>query len=366
MNINLSGHLIGTLMKITCVILISNGIKVSPSKPLFHFGVTDFSTVVETATFIDKSLLIREVFRHNFVLVTTPRFFGKSTNIDMLKKFMEIEIDSNGNPKSQGNMLMKPVKDTNNYNLFVANKLQITEHSTVMSEHFGKYPVIHVDLKCREVITSYEDAVTFCKNVVHKSFEQHRYLIRSQKLSDVEKETCYIWCDERSFKNYTTDNVTLGLKTLSTYLYKHFGRRKCFVLIDEYDNLIIRSTIKVLDKVELRRIIRLNVGIVSTLINNNDIYVNRGLITGVSYVAGVYLSTIHNVTICRFLEHHRFVDYFGVTVVEADRIFARPELKLNQSCVANVTLSGYVSRMGKRMYSLYTVLQFVHTHSSRP
>lgn len=367
MNINFNGYIRGKFVKIICVIILSICVKVSPSKPLFHFGVTDFSKVVETASFIDKSLLIKEVFRYNFVLVTTPRFFGKSTNIDMLKKFFEIETDSNGNPKSQVNTLMNPAKGTNNYGLFMANKLEITNHSNIMSEHFGKYPVVHVDLKYRrEIITNFSDAVEFCKNVVHKSFDQHRYLMTSEKLSDVEKQTCCTWCDESSYKNYTVDDVTHGLKTLSKYLYKHFDRRKCFVLIDEYDNLIIHSMVKVTDKIELRRIIRLNVGIVSTLINNNDKYVDRGLITGVSYVAGVYLSTIPNVTVCRFLEFHRLVDYFGVTLDEADGLVTRPDLKLNPSCLANVTLSGYVSRMGKRMYSLYNVLQFVNTYSGKP
>lgn len=349
------------LIIVIYALIIEDYTMVSTTRPLFHFGVADFSTVVETVAYIDKSLLMKEFLRYKFLLVTTPRYFGKSTNIDMMKRFFEIEVDCEGNPKSKGLVLRKRVDDTKNYELFVANNLEITEHSNVMSEHFGKHPVVHADLKCTEVITSYDGAVKFLKHAVHRSFVQHGYLTKSDELSDSEKLTCEMWCSERNYTNYTVHDVIVGLMTLSKYLYKHFGKRKCVVLIDEYDNLIIRSTIKVFDKAELRRIIRLNVGIVSAVVRNNARYVDRGVITGVSYVAGVYLSGVSNVAVCRFLESHRFVDYFGVTLAEIDRLFEKPEL--NRTSVAYSSLSGYVSKWGKRIYSFHSVLQILHTQS---
>jgi hypothetical protein len=49
-------------------------------------------------------------------LVTAPRRFGKSINLDMLKRFLCIECDETGNRKTRVKET-EPVKDTDNYRL---------------------------------------------------------------------------------------------------------------------------------------------------------------------------------------------------------------------------------------------------------
>ena len=50
--------------------------------------------VTESSIFVDKSLFIKEIINNKdeVTLITMPRRWGKSSNLDMLKKFLEIQI----------------------------------------------------------------------------------------------------------------------------------------------------------------------------------------------------------------------------------------------------------------------------------
>jgi hypothetical protein len=49
--------------------------------------------------FVDKTVLIRAIFEDtNAVLITAPSHFGKSTDLNMLKHFLEIQVKKNGEP----------------------------------------------------------------------------------------------------------------------------------------------------------------------------------------------------------------------------------------------------------------------------
>jgi len=53
-------------------------------------GTSDFSTFINSGTFIDKSLFIMEfmIYGKQATLITRPRRFGKSTNLLMLHTFL--------------------------------------------------------------------------------------------------------------------------------------------------------------------------------------------------------------------------------------------------------------------------------------
>ena len=55
--------------------------------------------VEESSIFIDKAMLIKEFMDHSaqVLLITCPRRWSKSINMDMIKTFFEIEADTNGN-----------------------------------------------------------------------------------------------------------------------------------------------------------------------------------------------------------------------------------------------------------------------------
>ena len=62
-------------------------------------GSDDFKNLVKSGQYVDKSLFIKDVINDEFQvpLITRPRRWGKSSNISMLKTFLEIEVDEYGN-----------------------------------------------------------------------------------------------------------------------------------------------------------------------------------------------------------------------------------------------------------------------------
>ncbi len=64
-----------------------------------------FKALVTKDYFIDKSLLIRDIIEGDtdHILITRPRRWGKTLNMDMLKTFLEIEVNKNGDIKLQKN-----------------------------------------------------------------------------------------------------------------------------------------------------------------------------------------------------------------------------------------------------------------------
>ena len=182
----------------------------------------------------------------NSYLVTAPRRFGKSINVDMLALFLKIEVDDSGNRLTKSK-LNEPVHDTENYRLFTndipklpGRKLKISEEVKIMDEHLGKYPVIFINFKSAAV-TSYDRAISECKRVTRECFLEHEYLCLSSKLNAREKADFEKWCDDDDyrFKSCEKSRILEGFKLLSSCLFKHFNH-KCFVIVDEYDSISCR------------------------------------------------------------------------------------------------------------------------------
>ena len=71
----------------------------------FTASPNTFRDLVTTSdNFIDKSELIEELehFYSNSVVITRPHGWGKTLNIDMIKSFYEIDLDSNGEYRANG------------------------------------------------------------------------------------------------------------------------------------------------------------------------------------------------------------------------------------------------------------------------
>ncbi|MBX9889944.1 MAG: ATP-binding protein [Amoebophilaceae bacterium] len=69
--------------------------------PKIMVGTDDFKKLLlNSDVFVDKSLLIKGLLEDSgeIILITRPRRWGKTINMDMVRRFLEIEIDPQGNP----------------------------------------------------------------------------------------------------------------------------------------------------------------------------------------------------------------------------------------------------------------------------
>uniref|UniRef100_A0A2S2N7P5 AAA-ATPase-like domain-containing protein n=1 Tax=Schizaphis graminum TaxID=13262 RepID=A0A2S2N7P5_SCHGA len=291
---------------------------------VFNFSSSDFPKILQTTGFVDKTLMIKEVFRNKNIkgtVITAPRKYGKSTNLTMLKYFLEIQVDSLGKPITKAKS-GKPIIDTSNYELF--KTLKISKEAKIMNEHFGKHPVMYANFKTENVINSYSSVIEGYKEIVHKSFELHKYLQISNKLSNEQRKMSKLWCGSASYKKIDCNEVSLGLRSLCKFLTKHYNK-PCFVLIDELDSLTITGIIAETLVTDYKNIFVFLKQILAFLKNNK--YVYRAFVTGKSVynIHGLVPSCIE---IQPFSNFHGFTDFFGLTNNELEYLFKKPEFKV--------------------------------------
>ena len=180
-------------------------------------GFEDFKRILdEDMYYVDKSLMIQELidYKGNVNLYMRPRRFGKTLNLSMLRRFFEDERDESAEKIENG---------------YLFDHLKIRECGEAYMSYQGKYPVIDISLKAARQPT-YEMAVASMKDEIAKEFKRHRYLLRSEKLTEG---------DRRRFMdvmNYEAEAVEYAkaLEFLSACLAQYHGSRT-IILIDEYD-----------------------------------------------------------------------------------------------------------------------------------
>lgn len=180
-------------------------------------GIENFEKI-RTGNFyyVDKTGLIRDLLLNwgEVNLFTRPRRFGKSLNMSMLKAFLEIGCKKE---------------------LFEG--LEISKEAELCEEYMGKFPVIHISLKGVNG-NDYELARSMMCSIIGAEALRFQFLTESDKLSAKDKGLYdqLTAVDKTNQENFRmSDPVLLGsLKTLSSLLYKHYGR-KVIMLIDEYD-----------------------------------------------------------------------------------------------------------------------------------
>ncbi|MEM7055418.1 MAG: AAA family ATPase, partial [Bacteroidota bacterium] len=66
-------------------------------KPQIHTGTDSFAELLsENNVFVDKSMFIQEFLEESggkVALITLPRRWGKTLNMDMLRRFLSLEVD---------------------------------------------------------------------------------------------------------------------------------------------------------------------------------------------------------------------------------------------------------------------------------
>ena len=197
-----------------------------------------FPSIARTPFFVDKSTLIETFFeRECVVLITAPRRFGKSTNMDMIKCFSEIVVDSNGT--------RIPRNETENYRVFSDSSLNLSVYDpnpkSFFNRHFGQYPVIYIDFKSLSG-RSYGSFINSFKIIIYQAYATHGYLLQSSKLNDNDKNMFREFYNNDTLMNINDELLEVSITFLTEYLNIHFNKR-IIVLIDEYDCLLYTSTI---------------------------------------------------------------------------------------------------------------------------
>ena len=172
-------------------------------------GKQRYDRIIENNLFyIDKTMFIKEWWENqdDVTLITRPRRFGKTLNMDMLKCFFSNEYKDRGD-LFEGLDIWKEEK---------YRKIQ------------GTYPVIFLSFaKIKQ--NTYEDAVAGIKRIICDEIQKYIFLKDWDGLAEEEKT---------NLKNitYGMDDVTAqeAIASLSNYLSRYYGK-DVIILLDEYD-----------------------------------------------------------------------------------------------------------------------------------
>lgn len=172
-------------------------------------GKQSFEDIIQSNCFyIDKTSLIKEWWESedDITLITRPRRFGKTLNMDMLKCFFSNQY------RDQGQLF-------EGLNIWKEEKYQQLQ---------GTYPVIYLSFADVKQ-TNYKDAVLKIKKIITDVYQQYIELAGWEGLTEVQV---------RQFQSVDPymDDVTAqcALKDLSGYLYRYY-EKKVIIFLDEFD-----------------------------------------------------------------------------------------------------------------------------------
>ena len=246
--------------------------------------------------YVDKTMFIKELLQNwgEVNLFTRPRRFGKTLNMSMLKCFFEI----GGDPT-----------------LF--DGLKIMQEKELCEQYMGKFPVISISLKSVDG-RSFESAAAALKTVIGNEALKFHFLLHSEKLSDMEKESYQrlikVGAESRAIYDMTEDVAAAGLKTLSHLLSKHYDQ-KVILLIDEYD-VSLDKAFQADYYDEMVNLIRNLLG--NVLKTNDSLYF--AVLTGCLNISKESIFTGLNNLKVHTISDVRYDEYFGFTNTDVNEM----------------------------------------------
>lgn len=293
---------------------------------LLPIGVDSFEKMITGGYyFVDKSLLIKHIhdLEGEVKLITRPRRFGKTLNMDMIRHFYAMD----GKDLFDG--------------------LKIWENKAFVKEHYHKYPVIFVtfrdvkDLTWDEARVSLEDLLNDLAADVLSRIESSDFGIERIK----EK---YLGKKAKTYKR------TLMDLTKALYLYY---KRKVILLIDEYDVPIEAAYIYSDNDPEYyENMVSFMRTLLTSALKGNP-YLEFAVITGVHRVAKESLfSSLNNVAVYTVL-HREMATRYGFTEDEVYEFLKYYDLEGDMDAVRD-WYNGYVFGKTDGIYNPWSVIYY--------
>ena len=300
-------------------------------------GESDFKALrVKNYYFIDKSLFVKDMIDNSskVALITRPRRFGKTLNMSMLKYYFDC-------------------KTADNEELFKG--LKIMEQGEKYTSKLGYYPVIYITLKDIQD-RNYENMILNMKTAILEMYQEHRYLLESEKVYPEEKEKIkeilYTRENEVDLKN--------SVKELSKYLNRHY-EKPVILLVDEYDVPLQNAYIKGYYE-EAIEFFRTFYGV--TFKDNQ--YLEKTVITGVSRVAKESIfSGANNLDVYTILQDNEFDKDFGITTKEIEKVIQDFEIQEEKEEIKK-WYDGYIIGKETGIYNPWSILKYLKNREIMP
>ena len=248
-------------------------------------GIQSFEKLItEKCFYIDKSDFIRQWWenRDDVTLITRPRRFGKTLNMNMLERFLSVEYSGQGEV-FEGLSIWKNEK---------YRKLQ------------GSMPVIFLsfaDVKANTFASAREKICMLIEEV----YRRYDFLLTGWSLKEGEAERF-----RKVLVDMTDSEAAYSLKNLSGYLSGYYGK-KVIILLDEYDTPLQEAWVYGywIEMVEFMR------GLFNSTFKTNPC-LERAVMTGITRVSRESIFSDLNHLIVVTSTSEMYEDCFGFTEEE--------------------------------------------------
>ena len=234
--------------------------------------------------YVDKTAFIKEWWESedSVTLITRPRRFGKTLNIDMLNCFFSNTYENRGD-------------------LFEGLSIWEDEKYRQLQ---GTYPVINLSFAGIKE-TNYETAKKKMCEIMTGLYSRNSFLRDSEVLTD--KDKAYF---DRISKDMDDVDATLALHRLSEFLYRYYGK-KVIILLDEYDTPMLEAYVNGF----WDELVSFTRSLFNAAFKTNP-YVERAVITGITRISKESIfSDLNNLEVVTTTSD-RYATAFGFTEKE--------------------------------------------------
>ena len=248
-------------------------------------GKQSFENLIESNCFyIDKTFFIKEWWESEdeVTLITRPRRFGKTLNMNMLECFFSKDYEGRGD-------------------LFEG--LSVWEKEKYRNLQ-GTYPVISLSF-ANVKADNYETAIYRICQLLMKQYEKYRFLTEGNLLSDAEKK--YF---DRMASSMNKIEAPMALYQLSDYLCRFYGK-KVIILLDEYDTPMLEAY----QKGYWDKLVSFTRELFNSTFKTNP-YMERGMMTGITRISKESIfSDLNNLEVVT-ITSDKYATAFGFTEEE--------------------------------------------------
>ncbi len=296
-------------------------------------GAQDFEELITRNNFyVDKTLFIKEWWESDdkVTLITRPRRFGKTLNMNMLERFFSVKF------KDKGGIF-------ENLNIWKEEKYRKLQ---------GDWPVIFFSFAGIKE-TEYTLSVRrFCE-ILQGLYIKNYFLLNTNVLTEGEKKTFKKMADKME-----SADAPMALHWLSDYLYRYYGK-KVIIILDEYDTPLQEAYTGGYWE-EL-------VSFTRNLFNNTfktNPYLERAVMTGITRISKESMfSDINNLNIVT-ITSDEYASCFGFT--EEEVFSAMDEFELTNKEEVKKWYDGFRIGTWKDIYNPWSITCYLKEKKLKP
>ena len=290
-------------------------------------GNQSFESIIkEECFYIDKTAFIKEWWENKDIvtLITRPRRFGKTLNMDMIKCFFSNEYRDRGD-LFEGLDILKDEK---------YRELQ------------GTYPVIFLSFAAIKQ-NNYQDTIAKIKKIICSLYQSFIFLKDWDGLTDEEKNNV-----KRISEDMSDVTAQSAINELSNYLSRYYGK-KVIILLDEYDTPMQEAYVNGY----WEELVAFTRSLFNSTFKTNP-YLERAIMTGITRVSREStFSDLNNLEVVTTLSP-KYTTAFGFTEQEVFNSLDEFELS-DQKEEVKAWYDGFVFGKERDIYNPWSIINYL-------